>query len=337
VLGLVPQSDYIVIHPSHMSSQLNIGIVGFGRIGQIHLRNVMSHPQVDTVSICDPKVVDLPTSIIQYRHCDSLIQSEDLDAIIIGSPTPTHYDIIKSCCTMGINIFCEKPVDLDISKVRDISAMVERSGVLLQVGFNRRFDPDFSALKSHINEGLIGDIHQVTLFSRDPGLPSMDYIATSGGMMMDMTIHDFDMSRYLTGAEVNTVYTVGQVLIEDGLKKFNDIDTATTVLACDNGAVCTIHNSRSAVYGYDQRIEVFGSKGMLSADNTYQTQLRHWDSTGSTTTPPLNFFLERDFLSHLTDRTSPSVSIEDAIRATEVAIAANQSMSEGTIVSLDHP
>lgn len=321
---------------------MKVGIIGFGRIGKIHFSNIKNIPIVTERSICDPKAHDLDNSVRQFADWKNLIDSTEPDAIIICSPTPTHFDIIKYCCKKKIHVFCEKPVDLDLEKIETLQEITKVSKIICQVGFNRRFDPDFSFIKNRLENRDIGQIQQITITSRDPGLPSMAYIASSGGMMMDMTIHDFDMFRYLSNEEAEKVYTSAAVLVDPALKKYNDIDTATTMITTVSGLTCTINNSRSAAYGYDQRLEIFGSKGMLSVDNNTEHRTKIWSSDGKSSSKPLNFFLERyaqsyklelesffDCIKHNKDAT---VTIDDALKATKIAQMAMDSIKSGQVV-----
>ena len=319
-----------------MRQELSVGVIGYGRIGKIHLATLKNCRSIGRLSLCDPKDHELPGNILSYTKYEELLANESPDIVVICSPTPTHEPIISSCVSRGIHIFCEKPVDLDVAVIRRIEQNIEDNNIILQVGFNKRFDPDFSLLKKRIASGSLGEIFQITLFSRDPGLPPMEYIASSGGMLMDMTIHDFDMCRFLTGSEIKQVFTIGQRRISDELAEYDDIDTATSILEFQNGTICTILNSREASYGFDQRIEVFGSKGMLSVSNYPTNRILDWSSDGVAAAKPLPFFLERyatayrleieAFVETVQNKNKPPVNIKDALKATEIASMANQSM-----------
>ncbi len=321
---------------------MKVGVIGMGRIGNIHFNNLLHHSSIDSIVTCDPKQHELGNNIEQFADWNKMIDRALPDAVFICSPTPTHFEIIKYCSEKKIHVFCEKPVDLNIEKIKLLKQIISKSGIICQVGFNRRFDPDFAFIKYRIKSGEIGMIHQITITSRDPGLPSMDYIASSGGMMMDMTIHDFDMCRFLTGAEVSSIYTTGSVLIDQRLKNYNDIDTAASLITLTNGATCTIVNSRAAVYGYDQRIEVFGSLGMISVDNIQESRTKLWAHRGVTASRPLNFFLERyaasykiemeSFINAVINNDKVKVDIEDTLQATLIAEMAIQSIKTGQVV-----
>jgi myo-inositol 2-dehydrogenase/D-chiro-inositol 1-dehydrogenase len=321
---------------------MKIGIVGYGRIGQIHYQNVSNLLGTHRVSICDPKVSQfkkyLPSEVKLYSDYQSLISDFEPDAVYICSPTPSHSEMISHCCKIGINIFCEKPVDLDIDEMFRLRDIINDAGILFHVGFNRRYDPDFIQLKEKILLGDIGKLHQLQIVSRDPGLPSMDYIQSSGGIFLDMSIHDFDMARHLVGYEVNEVYALGDVMIDDSLRALGDIDTATTILSFTNGVQCTIQNSRKATYGYDQRIEAFGENGLLRVKNKHENHIELWNEQSLHKSKPQNFFLERyadsykietnAFLDHLKGQRSnyDLVEIGDAIMATQIATSCKQSL-----------
>jgi len=299
---------------------------------------------IGAIYLCDAyeatlKQYDSSTSYTDYKL---LIDDQNPDAVFICSSTPSHYPIIKYCCEKKIDVFCEKPLDLQIERIHQIKELVDQSGIILQVGFNRRFDPDFALLKKRIADGDVGDLHQITIISRDPDLPSMEYIAASGGIFNDMTIHDFDMAHHLTGSEVVEVYAKGQRRIDKTLMEYNDIDTATVVLTFANETTCTIINSRRAVYGYDQRIEVFGSKGSLSVGNVQENRVEFWSHSGIRGAKVVNFFLERyqqtyaleleDFIETVGQRRQPSVDVDDALRASEIAVLANESLKTNSSV-----
>ncbi len=327
-----------------MNTSLKVGVLGYGRIGKIHLDSVRKNENVDVVSVCDPQGEILPKELPGYSNYRDLIAQERPDAVVICTPTPTHVDIISYCAERGVHVFCEKPLDLDIGKIQKIQSEVEQSGITVMIGFNRRFDPDFALLKKNIDEGVIGAIHQVTFFSRDPALPSLDFIETSGGLFMDMTIHDFDMSRFITGSEVKEVYAKGQIRVTPELSEFNDIDTATVVLTMENETTCTIQNSRDAGFGYDMRIEVFGSKGMIMAQNNHKNHLKIYSHENVQSANPRYFFLQRfrkayqfeidEFIQCILNNEQPSVGIHDALKATQIAQLANQSLNEGRIVKI---
>jgi len=321
---------------------MKIGIIGYGRIGKIHYQNVIDLLDESHVSICDPKIANIKEDVSKYTplHPDyhSLISTFKPNAVIICSPTPTHFSIIDHCCNKGIHVFCEKPVDLSIDQMYILKDLISNAGILFHVGFNRRYDPDFQLLKENILLDEIGKLHQLHIVSRDPGLPPIEYIESSGGIFMDMSIHDFDMARHLVGYEVNEVYAKGDVMIDDRLRDIGDIDTATIVLSFTNGVQCIIQNSRQSTYGYDQRIEAFGEKGLLKANNKLENRIELWNKSALQSAKPEHFFLERYaksyqieaecFLAHLSGKKGNHnlIQMNDAIKATQIAIAAKQSV-----------
>ena len=333
-----------------MNKKLNVGVIGLGRIGKIHLGNLELSQMVGEIYVSDWSDEALQPyaqrNFPAFSDHMQMIDAKNPDAIFICSSTPSHFPIIQYCCEKNIDVFCEKPLDLEIDKIVEIKNRVDKSGIRLQVGFNRRFDPDFILLKQKIVDGQIGEIHQIVITSRDPGLAPLDYIASSGGMFLDMTIHDFDMARFLTDSEVKEVYAKGQIRMYPEIAPYDDIDTATVVMTFDNDATCTIINSRKAEYGYDQRIEVFGSKGMLMATNSLEHRLQFWGSDAIMGAKPEHFFLERyarayqiendDFMKTLSAKGHVSVGVEDALRATEIALFANQSMRTSKVISTNH-
>ena len=327
-----------------------MGIIGLGRIGKIHLSNLEKSTMVGEIYLCDWSEKAFQRfgegHFPFFSDHAQMIEETSPDAVFICSSTPSHIPIIQYCCEKNIDVFCEKPLDLELEKIIAIKESIGKSGINLQVGFNRRFDPDFSLLKKKILEGQIGEIHQIVITSRDPGLAPLDYIASSGGMFLDMTIHDFDMARFLTDSEVKEVYAKGQIRMYPEIAAYEDIDTATVVLTFDNDATCTIINSRKAEYGYDQRIEVFGSKGMLMASNKFEHRLQYWGSESVMISKPEHFFLERyaraykiesdEFMKMISTKGPVSVGVEDALRATEIAVFANQSMQSSKVITVNH-
>lgn len=283
-----------------MSKRVNIGIIGAGRIGQLHARNLFaSIPGAHIVAISDviPEAAQkcaaechIPKAVTNYQQ---LLDSKGIDAIIICSPTATHAQLIEEGAQAGKHIFCEKPIAFDLKLIDQALAAVDQAGVKLQIGFNRRFDPSFQHAKNMVSAGKIGTPHMVRITSRDPEAPPVEYIKTSGGLFLDMTIHDFDMCRYLLGEEVTEVFAVGNTLVDPVFKEAGDIDTAVVTLTYQSGAFCVIDNSRQAVYGYDQRIEVFGSEGCVAVGNRFPYDGTLYSKETVTSPLPLYFFLER--------------------------------------------
>ncbi|MBM3879592.1 MAG: inositol 2-dehydrogenase [Verrucomicrobia bacterium] len=279
---------------------LNVGIVGAGRIGRLHAENLCRRlPQARLRMIGDlvesaardcARRLELPDWTTDYRQ---LVEHPDVQAVLICSSTDTHTEIIEAAAAAGKHIFCEKPIDADLGRIDRALAAVDRAGVLMQVGFNRRFDANFQRVRQAVTSGEIGTPHQVRIASRDPGPPPLDYIRKSGGLFLDMTIHDFDMARFLVGAEVEEVYATGGVRVDPAIGEAGDLDTALVVLKFANGVTGTIENCRQAVYGYDQRVEVFGSGGSILADNCYPNNALIQGQATIYRDRPLHFFLER--------------------------------------------
>jgi len=229
----------------------------------------------------------------EVRTIDEIMASDDIDAVFITTPTDVHADLIEQAARAGKAIFCEKPIDLDVQRVRDCLAVVAETGAVLMVGFNRRFDPNFKSVREHITSGAIGDVEMVSIVSRDPGPPPLSYMERSGGLFRDMAIHDFDMARFLLGEEPVSVSAVGSVLVDPAIAGVPDVDSAAITLVTASGRIAQISNSRRATYGYDQRIEVHGSKGMARAENIHESTLEVAGAHGYTRAPLMNFFLER--------------------------------------------
>jgi myo-inositol 2-dehydrogenase/D-chiro-inositol 1-dehydrogenase len=327
---------------------VGLGLLGCGRIGQVHARAIKDLPDATLVAVADamtPAAQALATRAgAQMRDTAELIESDDIDAVIIGTPTTTHYDLIHHAARAGKGIFCEKPVDLSSDRIRDCIKVVTDTGVPFFTAFNRRFDPHFAHLQSRIAAGDIGQLELVTILSRDPGPPPIDYIKTSGGLFRDMMIHDLDMARFLLGEEPVSVYAVGAALVDPQIGAAGDVDTAAVTLTTARGAICQISNSRRATYGYDQRIEVHGSKGMLRAQNLRENAVEFAGADGFTTAPAQHFFLERyerayaaemaSFVQALRTGTPPKPDIHDGLRAQVLADAAANSLRLGQPVRL---
>ncbi len=334
-----------------MKEKLRVGVLGAGRIGKIHVENLChSVPNVEVVSIADVAVEATREWAKQFNITNitadpyEVINNPDIDAILICSPTDTHADYIIASAKAGKDIFCEKPIANDLEKTKEALKAVEEAGVKLQLGFNRRFDRNFSRIRELVQNGDLGDVHIVKITSRDPAPPPIEYVKVSGGIFMDMTIHDFDMARYLTGSEVEEVYAKGAVLVDPQIGEVGDFDTAVITLKFANGAIGVIDNSRKAVYGYDQRVEVFGSKGSAAAFNEKPTNVEVSTEDGVCTDKPLYFFLERymgsfaqelqDFVTAIREDKQPPVTGKDGLEALYIAIAATQSAKAGRPVKL---
>ena len=274
-----------------------VAVFGAGRIGTIHAGNLHAHPDADVRYVVD---VDEKAAAQLASNCDARVASAsdalndaDVAAVVIATSTDTHTDLIKSAAAAGKAIFCEKPIDLNIDTAREGVNAAKEHGVHLSIGFNRRHDPSFQKIKEEIKAGTVGSVEHVSITSRDPSPPPAEYIARSGGIFRDMMIHDFDMARWLLGEEPVEVFASGSVLIDDNIGKAGDIDSAVAMLRTASGKLCSISNSRRCSYGYDQRIEVFGSSGMVNAGNKTATEVGTADLSGFHSEVVLPFFLER--------------------------------------------
>lgn len=327
---------------------VSIALLGAGRIGQIHGRNIAASPRAKLVAIADPfpdgaKALSEATGA-PVRSPEEIMADRSIDAILIGTPTDTHADFIDQAAAAGKAVFCEKPVDLSSGRIRETLARVEKAGIPLMIGFNRRFDPNFAALQKRLADGAAGNVELVTILSRDPAPPPVSYIERSGGLFRDMMIHDFDMARFLLGEDVVEVYAMGSALVDPAIGRAGDVDTAGVMLKTSGGKICQISNSRRATYGYDQRIEVHGSRGLLSAGNVHETTVRFAGAQGITADPVQNFFLERyaaayrleieAFIDAMTRGVKPSPSGTDGLKAQLMADAAARSLETGKPVTI---
>lgn len=279
---------------------LNIGVIGAGRIGKLHAENLAYRIQeTRVVAIADINEAAARETAARlgiphaYASPSDLLAHTDIDAVVICSATDTHTPLIIEAARAGKQIFCEKPVDLNLARIDAALEAVDQAGVKLQIGFNRRFDPNFRRVRQAVVSGEIGTPHRLHIVSRDPAPPPIAYVRVSGGIFVDMTIHDFDMARFLIGAEVDEVYTAAGVMVDPAIGAEGDVDTALIVLKFTNGVIGTIDNSRKAVYGYDQRVEVFGSAGSAQTDNNYPNSAVIHSGQTIYRDLPLNFFVER--------------------------------------------
>lgn len=319
---------------------LSIAVIGAGRIGRIHAPNVAAHPGARLAGVAD---VDAAAAKRLAEACGaralSLDEAFTADAVLIGSPTPTHADFIERAAAAGRAIFCEKPIDLDANRVRTCLEVVRRAGVPLMVGFNRRFDPHFAALKRRMDAGDIGELELLTIFSKDPGPPPISYIESSGGLFRDCMIHDLDMARFLLGEEPVELHAAASCLVDPAIGVAGDVDTAVATLRTASGKLCQISNSRRATYGYDQRIEAHGEKGLLRAGNVTATTVELANAAGFATDPALPFFLERyaeayrleldAFVTAVAAGQAPKPNGEDGLKALLLADAATRSAQTG--------
>ena len=282
-----------------MNQKVNIAVIGTGRMGSVHVANLVRHiPQANLAAICDIRLEvaqalaqDLGISRVEQNYHE-LLADPSIEAVLIATSTNTHARIIQDAATAGKHIFCEKPLALELEDVDQALAAVENAHVKLQVGFNRRFDKSFQKVHKIVESGQIGNPCILRITNRDPELPAMEFLRVSGGMFLDMSIHDFDMARFQVG-EVEEVYAIGNVLIEPGLNDFGDLDTTIITLKFANGAIGAIDNSRQAVYGYDQRLEVFCTEGTAQADNETETTIRKGNRDGFLAAKLPYFFMQR--------------------------------------------
>ena len=325
---------------------ISLGIIGAGRIGKVHAQSIMNHiTSAHLKTIADPfmnEETEASLRALGVSDCSKdykkILNDPEIDAVLICSSTNTHADISLEAIAAGKHVFCEKPVSQDIAKIRQVMEKLKGTKLKYQVGFNRRFDHNFEAVRAAVANGDVGNVHIVRITSRDPAPPPPEYAAVSGGMFLDMTIHDFDMVRYLTASDVVEVFANGAVLVDPLIGEAGDIDTAIISLKMANGALAVIDNSRKAVYGYDQRAEVFGSKGQASVSNDTNSSLILSSETGIHAEKPLYFFLERYMASftkevrmfvQAIEQDSPvPVDINDGLQPVLIAAAALRSLKE---------
>lgn len=331
--------------------RLKIGVIGAGRIGSLHAKSIArGAPGARVTAIADVRADNAERIAAEleipkvYRDHRELLADPEIEAVLVCSSTDSHAKIAIEAARAGKHIFCEKPVDLTPQKVISVMEAVKKAGVKFQVGFNRRFDHNFARIKSLIDAGRLGDVHIVKITSRDPAPPPPEYSAVSGGMFIDMTIHDFDMARFLTGSEPAKVYASAARLIDPAIAETGDVDTAIITVEFESGALCVIDNSRRAVYGYDQRVEVFGSKGTAAAANDAPTNVVLWNDEGLTADKPLYFFLERymqsfrdeivQFVEAVVEDKPTPTSGEDGLYSIVTALAAKKSFAENRPVKI---
>lgn len=331
--------------------KVNIGVIGVGRIGRLHARNLKYQvPGSKVLAVADifeksarevAARLEIPIAEKDYRI---LLENKDIDAVVICSSTDTHAQIISEAAQAGKHIFCEKPIALDVDKIDQAITAVKKAGVKLQVGFNRRFDPSFKKAKELVAKGTIGTPHLVRITSRDPEPPPISYIKVSGGIFLDMMIHDFDMARYLLNQEVVELMAVGSCLIDPAIGEAGDIDTAIVTLKYEKGAWGTIDNSRKAVYGYDQRIEIFGSEGCITVENKKPTGVIVNGANDIRSDKPVFFFIERyreaylaemeEFIKCIQENKEPPVGGFDGKISVQMGYAAKESLTKGSFVKI---
>jgi myo-inositol 2-dehydrogenase/D-chiro-inositol 1-dehydrogenase len=330
--------------------KIRIGLIGLGRMGKIHLRHIRQYlPNATVVAVSDAfyNEADFKNeygNIYFTKNAEEVIMHAGVDAIIICTPTSSHAVLVEKAIENGKAIFCEKPLDLSLEITQVLLAKAKDKQVPLMIGFNRRFDPDFMETKKSIGAGKIGNPQIIKITNRDPGLPSIDFVKTSGGMYMDFTIHDFDMVRYLMNKEVVEVYAKGMVFFDEKIGEAGDIDTSLTTLSFADGTYALIDNSRKAIYGYDQRLEIFGDGGMILVENNLHDTNILYNENGIHQALPLHSFTQRYaksylkemelFIDALINKKPMPVRSHDIIMATAIAYAANKSMQEGRPVQL---
>ncbi len=334
-----------------MARRVRVALIGAGRIGRVHARNLVYQiPEAELVAVADvieeaaqKLAAELQVPAV-YTDPEPVMEDRTVEAVLICSSTDTHAPLIEAAAAAGKHIFCEKPIALDLARIDRALAAVEEAGVKLQVGFNRRFDPSFRRAREIVASGRIGRPHIVRITSRDPEPPPLEYVKVSGGIFVDMTIHDFDMARFLINDEVEEIYAAGGVLVDSRIGEVGDLDTAILTLRYAGGALGTIDNSRRAVYGYDQRVEVFGSEGMVMVSNRTPDTAVISDGEGVHAAKPLFFFIERyaeayviemkAFIRSILEDTSPPVTGQDGRIPVVMAYAARKSVQENRPVRL---
>ena len=321
---------------------------GAGRIGAIHAANIAAHPaaRLSIIVDTDPAAAERLAGRYGARvgNRAEALADPGVDAVVIASSTDTHADLVEAAARAGKAIFCEKPLDLDRRRAEACLAVARECGVALMVGFNRRFDPNFARLEREMRDGRIGKLETLTITSRDPAPPPLDFVRRSGGLFRDMMIHDLDMACWLSGEAPVEIFAMASVLVDPAIGDAGDVDTAVVTLRMQSGALCQISNSRRAVYGYDQRIEAFGSKGALRAENVVESTVAFAGDGGIVTDKPLPFFLERyaeayrreldHFIGAVADGTAPMVGGDDGIRGLALADAAAKSYRTGRPIKL---
>ena len=331
---------------------INVGIIGAGRIGKVHCESIMRYVKSATVkAIADPFLTDETKDWAKglgvnefYTDYHKILEDKDIQAVLICSSTDTHSKISLEAIAAGKHIFCEKPIDHDVNKILEVKKALENSNVKYQVGFNRRFDHNFKAARKAVEGGQIGDLNILKVCSRDPGAPPVSYIKVSGGIFLDMTIHDFDMVRFMSGSEVEEVFAYGAVLVDPAIGEAGDIDTAVISMKLANGAIAVIDNCRRASYGYDQRVEAFGSLGQVAISNDSESTAVVSDANGVHGEVPLNFFLERymgayveevsEFIDCVVNDKPVTVGLECGLQPVLIGIAAKKSLETGVPVKI---
>jgi myo-inositol 2-dehydrogenase/D-chiro-inositol 1-dehydrogenase len=332
---------------------VNIALFGAGRIGVVHAANIIANPRATLAYVYDTNAAAAQAIAGKYgtqyaSSIQSVLADKTVDAVLIASPTNTHVDLITAAALAGKAIFCEKPIDLDMARVMKCKHAIARTGVAVQLGFNRRYDPSHRAACNLVHAGDIGKLELLVITSRDPGLPPLSYLKVSGGLFRDMTIHDFDMARFILGDDpIEELYAAGSVMVDPDVRQVGDIDTAMVVMKASSGALVHINNSRRAVYGYDQRIEAFGAGGIVASENARASTISRSNATATDAKAPLlNFFIERyaqayveelnAFVDVVIQQKKPPVDFEDGRLALVLADAAWSSLQNGKAVRITY-
>jgi myo-inositol 2-dehydrogenase/D-chiro-inositol 1-dehydrogenase len=325
-----------------------IALVGAGRIGRIHAGNAAAHPRLQLAAVVDSNA-DAAGSLAErfgarVSSLDDVLADAGITGVIIASSTDTHLDHALRSVNAGKAVFCEKPLDLDLARAEAARARFEAASTRLFLGFNRRFDPNFQALKMRLDDGVVGALETLHIVSHDPAPPPLGYIPVSGGLFKDMAIHDFDMARWLLGEEPCEVFAAGACLVDPEIGRLGDIDTAKTILRTASGKLCVISNSRRSGYGYDQRIEAFGARGMVAAANVLESTVEVWNESGAQADAFQNFFLDRyaeayrremaHFAEILSGATAPAIGYDDGLAALKLAEAAGRSLRTNSVQRL---
>jgi len=328
---------------------IRFAVLGCGRIGRMHARNLARHPHAQLVSVFDivgKSAADTAAElgVTAAATVEEVLADQRVEAVLIATSTDTHVPLITAAAKAGKAVLCEKPIDLDLKRAEACGAEIAPLNATVMIGFNRRFDPSFRAVHSRLQAGEIGTLEQLVITSRDPAPPPIAYVKVSGGIFRDMTIHDFDLARYMAG-DIESVYATGGNLIDPDIGAAGDIDAAMIVLRAKSGALIHINNSRRCAYGYDQRVEAFGSTGMLQAQNRFATSVQHWGKGGTGTRDTAQpFFIERyaeayaaeidHFVESILSGKPPTSSFDDGVAALKLAEAAGESLRSGRAISL---
>jgi len=330
---------------------VNVGLIGLGRIGKMHAKNIYQRlPFLNLKSVADPKpdvefIQDIGR-VNSFENPEKIIFDQNIDAVVISSPTPTHFDLINKCIKNNKHVFCEKPISFSEKEINEIIKLMKTQNTIVQVGLNRRFDKEFILLKNKIEEGLIGEPQMIHITNHDSAIPKFKFLKSSGGMLFDLCIHDFDMLTFITGENIKEIYVNGAVFIEQRLKDIKDIDNAIITLELTNGILCTIDSSRQTHFGYDQRIEVFGSEGMLSVENKSNNLYLLSGKTKTSKSKINESFIERYESSYLSEleyfyksiinKGKSTVGPENILNAIRVASAGNESIKTNKPVLVEN-